>query len=311
MNGKRPFGVSLLAIHNYAEAIWAAVVSVGIIAFPARLHFLADSPLRIRVIWGIVILFIGWLICLWARGLWRLRNWARRVEIGLSLLSLIPRGFSEISPALLVVPAGPIREILGLALTVTILLYLFSPGVRQAFGVDSTRWSWRWQVAVGILCLASAGLTLYKSKPELRAYRWHRQHGDSITVNGITFPVYQWDAPCQKCNGLAFEITSMDGRGPLVPRDPMYSITVEGYNEESDLTAEQRTEKTMLEYRKAGYRQLSRSQLMIAGQTLSCVRKEQFGRSLWCYGDGPIYHVYFGGTDAALERFNQMMAAAR
>jgi len=311
MNGKRPFGIFLLAIHNYGGAICAVVASVGIIAFPERLHLPADSPLWTRVIWSIVFLFLGWLAYLWARGLWRLRNWARRVEIGVSLLSLIPKGFSGISPALLLVPAGPIREILGLALIVTILLYLFSPGVRQAFGVDSTRWSWRWQVAVGILCLASAGLTLYKSKPELRAYRWHRQHGDSITVKGIRFPVYRWDTPTQECGGLGFEIESFDGRGPLVPRDPMYSITVEGYNEESDLTAEQRTEKTMLEYRKAGYRQLSRSQLMIAGQTLSCVRKEQFGRSLWCYGDGPIYHVYFGGTDAALERFNQMMAAAR
>lgn len=312
MNGKRPFGVSLLAIHNYAEVIWAAVASVGIIAFPARLHLPADSPLWMRVIWGIVILFLAWLTYLWARGLWRLRNWARRVEIGLSLLSLIPvKGFSgEVSPVLLLVPAGPIREILGLVLIVTILLYLFSPGVRQAFGVDSTRWGWHRQAAVGILCLASASFTLYKSKSELRAFRWHRQHGDSIMVNGITFPVYQWDAPSQRWAGLDFEITGFN-RGPLVPRDPTYFIAVEGYKDESDLTVEQRTEKKMSEYQKAGYRQVSRAQLVIAGQTLSCVGEHQFGYSLWCYGDGPIYHVDFVGDDAALERFNQMMAAGR
>lgn len=221
MNGNRPFGVSLLAINHCAGAIWAGAISIALVASPARLDLPADTSVWKRALWSILALIIGWLIYLWTRGLWRLRDWARRLQIALTLLTLISlRGFASISPTLRLIPKGPVREILGLLLVVAILLYMFSPSVKRAFGVST---GWYWQLAVGILCLASLGFAVYKSKTELKAFRWHRQHGDSITVNGVRFPVYKWDAPSQESNGLKFEIAA-DRRGPFLYGDSTYFI---------------------------------------------------------------------------------------
>jgi len=309
MNGKRPFGVSLLAINHYAGVIWAGAIAIALIASPARLDLPADAALWKRALWSILTLIIGWLIYLWARGLWRLRNWARRLQIALTLLTLISlRGFASISPALRLIPKGPIREILGLLFVAAILLYLFTPSVKRAFGVNSA--GWYWQLAVGILCLASASVAVYKSKPELKAFRWHRQYGDTTTVNGIRFPVYEWDAPREKSNGPGFEIDSYR-RGPFLHGDSTYSIAVQGYKEDSALPPDQRADKKMLEYQKAGYSEVNKFQLAIVKQTLSCVREHLYAYSVYCYGDGPIYHLFFAGDDTSLERFNQTVAAAR
>jgi hypothetical protein len=308
MNGNRPFGVSLLAINHYAGVIWAGAISIALVASPTRLDLPADTSLWKRTLWSILALIIGWLIYLWARGLWRLRNWARRLQIALALLTLISlRGLASISPALRLIPKRPIREILGLLLVVAILFYLFSPSVKRAFGVST---GWYWQLAVGILCLASVGLAVYKSKAELMAFRWHRQHGDTITVNGVRFPVYEWDAPSQENNGLGFQIDSYR-RGPFLHGDSTYSLTVEGYRKESALPPDQRADKKMLEYQKAGYSEVNKFQLAIAKQTLSCVREHLYAYSVYCYGDGPIYQLFFAGDDTSLERFNQTVAAAR
>jgi hypothetical protein len=51
--------------------------------------------------------------------------------------------------------------------------------------------------------------------------------------------------------------------------------------------------------------------MVIAKQTLSCVREHLYAYSVYCYGDGPIYQVFFAGDNASLERFNQTMEAAR
>jgi hypothetical protein len=89
MNGNRPFGVSLLAINHYAGVIWAGAISIALVASPTRLDLPADTSLWKRTLWSILTLIIGWLIYLWARGLWRLRSWARRLQIALALLTLI------------------------------------------------------------------------------------------------------------------------------------------------------------------------------------------------------------------------------
>jgi hypothetical protein len=140
MNGRRPLGVSLLAIHHYTGVIWAAILSIGVIAFPGRLHLSPDTTFWTRVLWSVLVLFLGWLFYLWARGLWRLRNWARRLEIGLASLILIPvKGFSEISPVLLLFQAGADPRNSGTHVDSNYLVLLVQPWRKTSFRCESNQ----------------------------------------------------------------------------------------------------------------------------------------------------------------------------
>jgi hypothetical protein len=169
----------------------------------------------------------------------------------------------------------------------------------------------RWLLpAAAALGLFSLGLDLYRSGPEIRAIRWHMRHGDRVSVNGVSFPVYYWNVPLQHRDGR--DLTIHDEPGPLRSGDRSGYIEIKGYQEEGgNLSIEQLVDSRSQSYQKAGYTELKRFQFQIGKQSLSCVQNTFFSTSIYCYGDGPVYSVFFTGGDRSLARFTRMMAEAR
>jgi hypothetical protein len=157
------------------------------------------------------------------------------------------------------------------------------------------------------LFVLGLGLDLTKSGPEFRAIAWHFRHGNSINVNGVTFPVYYWYAPIDRRDEFAVH----DIPGPLRPENDIYAgFSIDGRRIENDTkTWEESAER---ENHKTGVRPDS-YQLKIVSENLKCLETRDThlpGPTLSCYGDGPIYRIFFIGDDNALARFKRTLAAA-
>lgn len=213
--------------------------------------------------------------------------------------------FSLLWPLQGLCEGDPILQILGGVLTFIVVCYLFTPSVKSAFSVTDLRW--RWLYACAALALFSLVSALYHSKAEFQALRWHRQHGNQVTVQGVTFPVYGWYTPHLSETG--FDI--FDEPGPLRPNERLAFITVESCREDCTLTPRQLAEKKFQSYKNAGYTDLKFVQRQIKGETLECVDETMFARTIECYGRGPIGHVFFAGNESSYERLNRMLTEAR
>jgi hypothetical protein len=155
-------------------------------------------------------------------------------------------------------------------------------------------------------------IALKESGPEFRAIRWHHRHGDRITVNGVTFPVYYWWSPTDEYNDL---FTVHDKPGPFRPTDDEGFTQVEiwGLPEEPG-TSQLIVAKTIADYEKAGYHGARRVPLTIRMQQLECVEENDERLPplmVSCFGDGPIYWVFFSGPERSRKRFDHMIAEAR
>lgn len=123
---QRPAGVTILAVLNYLVGVYLFVASMfGLFA-------LWLGPFAL-VYWGVNALFFGL-----GYGLWKLRDWARWIQVVLSMIYAV---------AFLLLTIGVLREgfdseslFVGLGFTVlnvAITLYLLRPQVKQAFGASS------------------------------------------------------------------------------------------------------------------------------------------------------------------------------
>jgi hypothetical protein len=91
------------------------------------------------------------------------------------------------------------------------------------------------QTTNGLLLLLFAlglPLTLLKSGFEFKAIAWHCRHGNSITIKGVTFPVYFWYAP----ENTRDRYYVFDQPGPLRPTDDTFTMfTIDGRRNETDV----------------------------------------------------------------------------
>jgi hypothetical protein len=214
-----------------------------------------------------------------------------------------------LGPVKLFIPRDPVTALAGAILSFILALYLISPPVRAAFSVTEPRKK-ELVPAMIVLALLSLAFNLARSGAELQAMQWHMRHGNRISVNGVSFPVYYWNVPLQGRGGEVFEI--QDRPGPLRRQDQYMEIRVEGVKDaDSTLTVAQLIDNKLRGDEKAGYKNLSKFPLQVGTQTLGCMQNSFIGYAIDCYGDGPISSIYFRGGDRSLSRFKRMMAEAR
>ena len=137
---ERPTGVMILAVLAFIAAAFLGIAGIVFIAGGAMLsHVLASGPgagfllgLGSAVV-GSIFLALGVIYLVIAVGLLKLQNWARVLTIifiGLSLFS-VAGGWSSFVHFF---PFLVFRHLLTAAIDIWILLYLFKPHVKQAFG---------------------------------------------------------------------------------------------------------------------------------------------------------------------------------
>lgn len=335
---QRPRGITFLAALNYFDAVWLLALGIAALIGPRALDSLSMANGRSAsaaasdvdssghlVAFSFVLFVISILIYLVARALWRLRNWARVLVLVFTILSLIGGGGTWLDPLpsllseklvptlwphSILVTSGIIGPLLSRFASLILLVYLLSGPVKQAFLANPTEW--KWMLAVGAFALLLLGHDVYKSRSELKAIQYHLHHGDRVTVNGVSFPVYVWHVPKvdSECPGFTID----DEPGPLRPNGKngsMY-LTVLGYkSDDKSLTVDQLVQSKLQSFAKSGYRDLSTFHLQVANQSLSCMKEHLYASAIYCYGDGPIYSVHFSGGEDGLTRFNQMMAGAK
>ena len=303
---KRPLVITLLAIQGFLTA--AAVFLVAIIALSsAKAAALMGLSLSfdVRLKGSLLCLFIALLIFLLGKGLWQRRNLARLILIAILMLEFMSGGESLFWPLFAIFETDPVLQILWRILTFALVCYLFSPSVKTAFEVGDLRW--RWLYACAALALASLSFTLYHSKAEFEAWRWHRQHGNQISFAGVTFPVYRWYTPQELPDG-GFSIE--DEPGPLRPNDRLAFIAVKSCSEDCALSPRQLAEKKFQSYRDAHYTHVKLVKRQVRDETLECVDEAQFSREIYCYGTGPIGQVVFFGDKKSFARLNLMLTEA-
>jgi hypothetical protein len=171
----------------------------------------------------------------------------------------------------------------------------------------------KWALVLAFLFLLLFVDKVVRSGPEFKAIAWHRRHGDHITVKGVTFPVHFWYAPKE----LQDEFSISDEPGPLRPtssKAPTF-FSIKAYKDEKDIgTPKGLVETRIHEFERSGYHGLSKFQMNIRSQTLDCMQEHDarfFGPTIYCYGEGPFYSVFFVGSDQALTRFRQMISDPR
>lgn len=136
---KRPLGVTILAILALIGGILGILAGLAGLAGGALLSSGAAASYGVTatvakdativMVWGVVALVLGVLDIVLAIGLFRLSRWAWTLGLGLEALGIltaiieVATGFSSIGSV-----------VLGVIINLIVLVYLFTPGVRAAFG---------------------------------------------------------------------------------------------------------------------------------------------------------------------------------
>jgi hypothetical protein len=320
---RRPLTITILAVMTYITAAYGVVLGIVCLLGP-RIRSAAANILnrlekpdvpRSDLSWSpgvaLICILLALLVYFLADGLWKLRDGARLISLALCVLSLALGGFPFVLGLLNpVVPNDPLIQLAGRGISFALVIYLLKPQVRSAFG--STKPRKRWLVpALGALGLLGLAFDISRSATELRAVQWHMRHGDRISVNGVTFPVYRWYAPSQDDDNGDFSIK--DKPGPLRSREIGSFMEVKGIrNTDNTRTVEQRVDEKFQGDVNAGYKDyLSRFPLQVGKQSLSCVQNHLLTTSISCYGDGPISSITFTGGDRSLYRFKRMLEETR
>jgi uncharacterized membrane protein (DUF2068 family) len=132
---KRPLGVTILAILAIIGGILAIIGSLllflagGAIAGGAAATGTTHLSATVVLTQAVVALILGILDLVWGVGALRLRPWAWMLGIGLGILYIL-------SLVLNIVLTGGVTtgDIVSAVISVIIIAYLFTPGVRRAFG---------------------------------------------------------------------------------------------------------------------------------------------------------------------------------
>jgi hypothetical protein len=141
---ERPTGVTILAVLAFIGAAFLAIGSIALMVGGALLSNARATGPGAGMLLGLggavlggICLVLAVIYVFMAVGLLKLQNWARIVTIvfvGLGLLSALMgllSSFAHVFPVLIV------RNIIVVAIDVWILIYLFKPHVKQAFGATS------------------------------------------------------------------------------------------------------------------------------------------------------------------------------
>jgi uncharacterized membrane protein (DUF2068 family) len=140
---QRPAGVTILAVLAFLIGGLLLLGGVGALLGGALLTHLASSG-GLRMLAGvgsaiIGVIFLGFAVIyiVDAVGLLNVANWARILTIVLVVLSLIQSAFRLLRLLAHLHPIGVFFTLIVAAIDVWILVYLFKPDVKQAFGATS------------------------------------------------------------------------------------------------------------------------------------------------------------------------------
>ena len=131
---ERPRGVVLIVSLHVLVAIVALVIAIG--TFAGRMPLASGAFLvggELETAGPLLFLLVGIVFLIAAAGLWKLKNWARHLAIGLAFIGLI-----QVTPAISsAVADGRIlaiaREGLQIIVRVMIMWYLLQEPVRDQF----------------------------------------------------------------------------------------------------------------------------------------------------------------------------------
>ena len=139
----RPAGVTILSVLAFIGAGVLFLVALGALFGGAIISSTAEHP-RLGMLAGVGAVIIGvFLLALAALdvviglGLWKLQNWARILAIVFSGIGLLVSIFSLVSPFAhmhMFFFIFLVRQLVFAAIEIWILVYLFKPHVKQAFG---------------------------------------------------------------------------------------------------------------------------------------------------------------------------------
>ncbi len=140
---ERPAGVTVLAVVAFVLAGFAALGGLGMMLGGAVLSHMANGGGlgMLAGVGGAILgfVFLGFAVVyvVDAIGLLKVANWARILTIILVGLSLLRSAFSMMRSLGHFHPVGVFFALLIAAIDVWILVYLFKPEVKQAFGATS------------------------------------------------------------------------------------------------------------------------------------------------------------------------------
>lgn len=135
MQTQRPLGIAILSILWWIGGLFALLFGLGLILIGIAIDLSATveegSAFLITALLALPPLILGVASCLVGRSLWRLDAWAWWVVTVITALFVV----AGLIP-LLIAPALILLGIpFGLLIDVVILIYLLTPGVREAFGM--------------------------------------------------------------------------------------------------------------------------------------------------------------------------------
>jgi hypothetical protein len=317
---KRPTGLKLLGILNFVGVAWAALFAVFLLISPEKFVRAVDAvdhwteplghsefSLGVRVLFSAVAAAFATIGFSIARGFWNLKNWARVLMILACFFDVAEGGVPTIvDPLWRVLPANPWMDLLGRLLSIGVICYLQTAQIRFVFGRPPLNWQWRttWALAI-VLAL---GYPLAKSGAEFRAVLWHARRGSEYVVNGVRFSVPSWSSPDQHSDKC--ELNLWNERSPLRRRKDFWAISFNGYRE-SEKTVEQQVAEKIESYTRSGYSGMQRISLVAAEEPMQCVQEDFYTRTIYCFGDGPIYSAFYTGSSQGDEIFRQMLADAK
>ena len=131
---ERPRGVQLLAGLHVLVATVALVIAIG--TFAGRMPLASGAFLvggELETAGPILFLLIAAVFLIAAAGLWKLKNWARHLAVGLAIIGLI-----RVTPAISSAVAdgrvfAVVREGLQIIMRVIVIWYLLQEPVRDQF----------------------------------------------------------------------------------------------------------------------------------------------------------------------------------
>ena len=159
----RPIGVTILAILAIISGILLLISGLALMGSGALISFTSTTSISndsngfqsvgpfigmILLVTGIALLIIGIGYLVVSYGLLKGKKWAWKVTIVLTILSIAVQVISGITNSILTisitnessaVAAGLMGQIIGIAINLVILYYLYRPHVKAFFGKSSTK----------------------------------------------------------------------------------------------------------------------------------------------------------------------------
>jgi hypothetical protein len=177
-----------------------------------------------------------------------------------------------------------------------------------------------WNLFATSVALTFLAIALTNSRPELKAIRWRHKNGGRAVIHGLSFPISFWHSP-----EIGRDVLDIwDTPGPLRPgyggfvaihiswlKNDRYA----GLDRLSGMNAAQRAQEKRDSFERAGYQNVQLFSHRYLDQDFDCVREldPRFnhpggrGGDFSCYGDGPVYLIFFAGSEKAEYDFEAMI----